>query len=197
MVGGEYDERYGRHEELARAAFRRVAEVGFEGLRLRQVAEDVGIDHSTLHHYMPTKQDLITAVAEYTTRQFRPTMPEQGEPADALREHLAELHALFVERPETLTVSAELDLRARRDPAVRDLLDRHEAGWRAALSELVESGAAHHRWAATARTEATVELIIAAVKGTRLTPSLAGKVFDQLHTLLTSHTPPDHRHSPG
>ena len=52
------------------AAFERVAEIGFEGLRLRQVAEQVGIDHSTLHHHFATKQALVAAVAEYTTRQF-------------------------------------------------------------------------------------------------------------------------------
>ena len=57
------------------AAFERVAEIGFEGLRLRQVAEQVGIDHSTLHHHFATKQALIVAVAEYTTRQFWPTAP--------------------------------------------------------------------------------------------------------------------------
>ena len=58
-----------------RAAYARVAEIGFEGLRLRQVAEQVGIDHSTLHHHFATKQALVAAVAEYTTRQFWTTAP--------------------------------------------------------------------------------------------------------------------------
>lgn len=34
-----------------------------EGLRLRQVADAVGIDHSTLHHHVATKQDLVEGVA--------------------------------------------------------------------------------------------------------------------------------------
>ena len=72
VVGGDRD---GRRTQLVAAAFRRVAESGFEGLRLRQVAEDVGIDHSTLHHHFATKQALVEAVAEYTTRQFWETAP--------------------------------------------------------------------------------------------------------------------------
>ena len=40
-----------RRQALVEAAYRRIAECGFEGLRLRDVAAEVGIDHSTIHHY--------------------------------------------------------------------------------------------------------------------------------------------------
>ncbi|MGH3813794.1 MAG: helix-turn-helix domain-containing protein [Pseudonocardiaceae bacterium] len=48
---------------MVRAAFDVIAEKGFEGLRLREVAAQVGIDHSTLHYYFPTRQDLVAAGA--------------------------------------------------------------------------------------------------------------------------------------
>ena len=54
-----------RRQALVEAAYRRIAECGFEGLRLRDVAAEVGIDHSTIHHYFPTKQALVTAVVDY------------------------------------------------------------------------------------------------------------------------------------
>lgn len=166
------------------AAFRRVAEVGFEGLRLRQVAEDAGIDHSTLHHYFASKQDLVQAVTEYTTGQFVPTAPAGRTPPERLRAHLAALQQLMHERPELLTVSAELDLRARRDPAVRAALDRQESGWRAALISVFEQGS----WAAPLTPAAAAELVIAAVKGVRLVPETAGEAFAALEALLIEDT---------
>lgn len=99
-----------------------MASSGLEGLRLRQVAEAVGIDHSTLHHHFATKQDLISAVAEYTTRQFWSTMPSATDPAVQLCGHLTALRTLITDWPELFLVTAELDLRARRDRSVQALL---------------------------------------------------------------------------
>ena len=179
MVGGGPVE---RREQLVEAAFRRVAEVGFEGLRLRQVAEDVGIDHSTLHHHFATKQDLIRAVTAFTTRQFWTTSPGGADPAAALRAHLGALRRLIAERPDLLVVTAELDLRARRDPDVAAELADQETGWRAALTSLLTAGNTAGTW--TVDPTAGAELVIAAVKGVRLTPAAAGQVFGQLEALL-------------
>jgi AcrR family transcriptional regulator len=170
-----------RREQIVVAAFERVAEIGFEGLRLRQVAEQVGIDHSTLHHYFATKQDLIAAVTEYTTRQFWPTGATGPDPAAALRQHLDALAQLTERRPELFAVSAELDLRARRDPEMAAVLARHEQGWRKLLTGLIERG----RWAVPVDAAQAAELVIATVKGVRLDPALAGPVLSQLGALLT------------
>lgn len=165
MVGGV------RREQLVEAAFRRVAEVGFEGLRLRQVAADVGIDHSTLHHHIATKQELIEAVALHTVSQFFDTSAGGG-----LRAHLVTLRRLMIERPDLFTVTMELDLRSRRDPAVREAMRRFESGWREALVGMLTPSVAHPETAA--------EVVIATVKGVRLDPSLASIVFDRLTELL-------------
>lgn len=53
-----------RRQALVEAAFRCIAEKGFEGLRLRDVAAKVGIDHSTLHYHFPTKEDLVAGQIE-------------------------------------------------------------------------------------------------------------------------------------
>lgn len=174
-----------RREQLVRSAYLRVAEVGFEGLRLRQVADDVGIDHSTLHHHIATKQELVNAVAEYATSQFWSTMPDDPDATAALRGHLAEIRRLFEQQPELFTVTAELDLRARRDPVVRALMDGYEAGWRTELRRVLVRGAEQGAWPATGLDD-TVELVIAAVKGARLAPAVADRVFDRLTAVLTS-----------
>jgi AcrR family transcriptional regulator len=184
VVGGDGAE---RRAQLVRAAFDRVAEGGFEGLRLRQVAEDVGIDHSTLHHHFATKQDLIGAVADYATRQFwvlGDSVPE--DPADAMRAHLAGLRQLINDWPELLVVTAELDLRARRDPVIAVALDHQQAGWREVLVSMLTRGNAGGAWAVDAA--ACAELVIAVVKGVRLAADLAGPAFAQLEQLLRRDT---------
>jgi AcrR family transcriptional regulator len=159
------------------AAFRRVAESGFEGLRLRQVAEDVGIDHSTLHHHFATKQDLVEAVAAYSTRQFWQTSPPAPEPATALRTHLRTLGQMIVERPDLFAVTVELDLRARRDPAVAAAMAGHESGWRERLVQILADLGPDP--------DTSAELVIATVKGVRLLPDVAGPVLEQLAAHLT------------
>jgi TetR/AcrR family transcriptional repressor of nem operon len=188
VVGGA---RVDRREQLVAAAFRRVAEAGFEGLRLRQVAEDVGIDHSTLHHHFATKQDLIGAIAEYTTRQFWTTGPETSDPASALRGHLLALRRMVEDQPHLFAVTVELDLRARRDPAVATAMARHEAGWRSFLTGVLVDGTTRGVWDLPVDAEATTELVIAAVKGVRLAPEAAAQVFGQLEALLVGRAPDD------
>jgi hypothetical protein len=69
-------------------------------------------------------------------------------------------------------VLRELDLRAARDPAMREMVDRYEDGWRRAMSE---------------RTEASnVELVIALVKGVSLQPDIAPTVLRELERLIAT-----------
>jgi AcrR family transcriptional regulator len=177
-------DRSDRRGEIVRAAFRQVAEVGFEGLRLRQIAEEVGIDHSTLHHHFPGKKDIVAGVAEYAIRQFGTTLPDGAGPADVLRGYLAHLRELLAESPEVFVVTAELSLRARRDPAVRAVMEHHEANWHRSLRDLLAAGKERRAWSARVDVDGAAQLVIAAVKGVQLAPSAAGAVFAQLDSLL-------------
>ena len=78
----------------------------------------------------------------------------------------------------------ELDLRAKRDAAVRLIIDRHEEGWRTALTEVLWHGRNEMILAEGLDTAAGVELIIATVKGVSLNPDSAGDVLHQLGLLL-------------
>src|SRR2546430_75371 len=173
-----------RRQALVEAAYRRIAECGFEGLRLRDVAAEVGIDHSTIHHYFPTKQALVTAVVDYATRQFWTSEPHAGTAADELRRHLARLARMIVERPELHIVVRELDLRARRDAEVRAVVASREEGWRISLAELFASGAPAGAWWPAADPAMAGELVIAAVKGASLDPEHAVGALHQLERLL-------------
>jgi len=174
-----------RRDALMRAAYQCLAAAGFEGLRMRDVAGHVGIDHSTIHHYFPTKQDLVVAVVDHTTRQFWSTTPRDGSPVDRLRGHLATLCQKIADEPELHVVLRELDLRARRDPALREIIASREEGWRNSLRALLAGAAADG--ALTPGVDPTVgaELIIATVKGASLTADRADDVLGLLDRLLT------------
>ena len=58
----EAEPRFDRRRALVAAAYTRIANEGFEGLRTRDVAADVGVNIATLHYYFPTKEALIRGV---------------------------------------------------------------------------------------------------------------------------------------
>ena len=158
------------------AAFEAIARRGFEGLRLREVARSVGIDHSTLHHYFATKQHLIEAVVIRATAPLYETIPEESQGGDRLTEHLLTLADAIGREPELFVVLAEIDLRARRDAGVRAAIDRVEQGWRQGLGALLDGDSA------------SVELVVATVKGVRLNPPAAANVLTRLAQLLTERS---------
>src|SRR5919204_2432556 len=106
-----------RQAELVEAAYRLLAERGFEGLRTRDVAGAVGLNVATLHYYYPTKEDLVRAVVGRAMGRFRSTLAPAGSPGEQLRAHLAGVRRLGRDEPELFAVMGELALRARRDRA--------------------------------------------------------------------------------
>jgi len=59
-----------RREALVLAAYRRLAEAGFEGLTTRDVADEVGVNIATLHYYFPSKEALIRGVVGHAMGRF-------------------------------------------------------------------------------------------------------------------------------
>ena len=178
-------EQLDRRQALVRAAFSVIAERGFEGFRLRPIAEVAGIDHSTLHHYFPAKADLIAAVLEHVTSQFEGTMRADLEPAARLRHHLDEIATAVVHRPELFVVLDELEMRARRDETIAVTLKHDERGWRHALAMIFAEGIERGSWSVAVDVDASVELVIATLKGIRLRPDTAEAVVGQLCDLFS------------
>lgn len=56
--------------KLVRSAYQLIAEKGMAGLRIREVASRVGLNHATLLYYFPTKEALIKGVVDYCAHQF-------------------------------------------------------------------------------------------------------------------------------
>jgi AcrR family transcriptional regulator len=139
------DEHGKRRLALLRAAFDVIAEVGFEGLRTRAVAQRAGVNIATLHYYFPTKQQLIEGVAEWMGARFvtlhGPSPQPSGIPAlDRLRQEFSDGLFYRLEHPELLLVIQEFSLRGKRDPEVQKIVLQLNGYWRSGLEYLIRSG---------------------------------------------------------
>src|SRR5205814_4098167 len=105
-----------RRGALVRAAYNQIAEHGFEGLRTREVAGEVGVNIATLHYYFPTKEKLIEGVVEHAMRRFQSTLEPHGTSADQLRNYLRAVRRLVQVEPDLGAVLGALMLRSSRDP---------------------------------------------------------------------------------
>ena len=134
-----------RRKLIVEAAFKTIARDGFEGLRTRDIAEQIGINSATLHHYFPTKEDLIAGVADHLETRLR------SEKSPATHDHLPPTLATFdsqfkdvvfyhMEKPDILAVYREFVARAPRDPDIRALVERLHNGWRAGIVAALRRG---------------------------------------------------------
>lgn len=170
-----------RRQELVLAAYARIASEGFEGLRTRDVAADVGINVATLHYYFPTKEALIRGVVGHAMQRFATTMPKGGPAAEQLRGHLSALRRLLKEEPELGAVLCELALRTPRDSAIASIVWGADEPWyrllRGLLARAVEQGGLD----AGLDPDAAAGLMISVIKGLNLPmePSIRAQRVDQ------------------
>lgn len=131
----------GRRQELVLAAFNQIAEQGFEGLRTREVAAEVGLNIATLHYYFPTKEALIRGVVDEAMRRFRSTLEPHGSPADQLRTHLRAVRQLLRTDPKLRAVMGELALRSARDQSIARIMRQTNDAWYRTLRGLLRRAA--------------------------------------------------------
>ncbi len=129
-----------RRQDLIDAAYRAIAERGFEGLRTRDVAAEAGVNIATLHYYFPTKESLIRGVVDHAMSRFRSTLAPHGTPVSQLRDHLRAAKRLLLDEPELGTVMAELALRSSRDEAIGAILSETFVAWQTTMRALLRRG---------------------------------------------------------
>lgn len=159
-----------RRRELTRIAYYQLAERGFEGLRVRDVANAAGVNIATLHYYFPTKEDLIYAVIGYLAEQFQvpAVAPPAGKEVSALEElrwEFADLRERIRTAPEQIAVLAELHARARRDPNLAAALRGLDAGWQGYLAGIIERGIREGIFRSDVEPFQAAEAIVAQMKG--------------------------------
>jgi AcrR family transcriptional regulator len=130
-----------RRAALVNAAYRQIAAHGFEGLRTRDVAAEVGVNIATLHYYFPTKEKLIEGVVAHAMGRFRTTLESSGASGDLLGSYLKGVRRLLTAEPELGAVMGELALRSARDPALGRILWEMNEAWHKTVRGLLRRAA--------------------------------------------------------
>ncbi len=152
------------------AAYRRLAEAGFEGLRTRDVAAEVGVNIATLHYYFPTKEALIRGVVSHAMDRFRTTFAPGSKPGEQLAAQFQGVRRLAKEEPELFDVLGELALRSGRDPAIAAILNETFAAWRMTLRTLVQHAQDERFIDKRLDPDAVASLVMATLNGLFMVP---------------------------
>lgn len=180
----------GRKDELVLAAYRRIAERGFEGLRTRDVAAEAGVNIATLHYYFPTKEALIRGVVGHAMGRFRTTFAAGTRPGEQLAAQLRGVRRLATTEPELFVVMGELALRSGRDPAIAAIFSETMAAWHATLRGLVLHAQADGFVDKRLDPDAVASLVMATLNGLFMVPvanaasERVGNALGQLESFL-------------
>lgn len=133
-------------QQLRRAAVALFASRGFHATGIRQLADTVGINSSTLYHYMGTKEDLLFAIVQDSSRRLidaAQRLADLGLAPDSMMCALVQMHVSVhaTHREETAVVDNELRHLdpERRDHAV-ELRDAYEGFWTRTIVDGVKDG---------------------------------------------------------
>jgi AcrR family transcriptional regulator len=133
-----------RREGILGVTFAHLVARGFEGLRIRDIAQAVGINQATLLYHFHDKEELIVALVDDLIARFRSVNEgrytiETGSFA-AFDAHLRTLGELFVTSPEMYVALNEIGARALRHPKIAAKIANVEENWAAYISTLLRAG---------------------------------------------------------
>jgi AcrR family transcriptional regulator len=168
-----------RRQALVLAAFNQIAERGFEGLRTREVAAEVGVNIATLHYYFPTKEALIRGVVEHAMDRFRSTLAPHGSPGEQLGNHLRAVRELLLEEPQIGVVMGEISLRSARDESLAALLGEMYEGWQTTMRGLLRRGARSGDLRPELDSDDVAALVVATLSAMTLPTMTASRRTDQ------------------
>lgn len=135
-----------RKREIAEAARAELLEKGFEGLRMRAVADRCGINVATLDYHAGGKTGLIALVASSLVEDFKSThlqTDRSGMTAiDELAQELRDFRAVRSEYPDIHPIMATLSRRAPNDPEIARHILPMKAHWHDRIAGILSKGIA-------------------------------------------------------
>src|SRR5258708_21538483 len=113
LKNGDVPKRAERRRAIIDAAYQTLAEKGFEGLRMREIAERAGMNHATLHYYFAGKEALIEGVLDFIVQELsigRDPAAETGamDARQQLSAHFGQILDQIREKPEMFIVLTEI-----------------------------------------------------------------------------------------
>lgn len=186
-----------RRKELILIAYDHIAKRGFEGLRVRDVAGEAGINNATLHYYFPTKEDLIKGVVDYMIQEFSTSFfpasaKDTADAWEALHGEFEDARYRLQKTPEQFLVYIELLVRSLREPSIRKIFKQFDEGWRNSLKANIEKGIEEGTFRTDVDPNMVTTLLLLQIKGMMLQMlidprrAIANEVFDQLSLQVKS-----------
>ncbi|GAB1819771.1 TetR/AcrR family transcriptional regulator [Herbidospora sp. RD11066] len=155
-----------RRAQIVDAAQQAIATQGFEGLRVRDIAGQVGINIATLHYYFPTKEALVGAVAARIARTLEPVPPVRHDDARrALVEDVDRILARFEADRSQFVVLNEVYARAGRDGNLYEVLRPSDEAWEAHLRAIFVAGREQGSFRADLDPDGATTLVMGFFKG--------------------------------
>ena len=184
-----------RKSRIVKATFQALAEKGFEGLRMREIARHAALDHATLHYYFAGKEALISGVLDYIVEDLSigRSRAKSAQPATARKRlvaHFQDLQRQRREHPEMFIVLSEIEARSMRDPAVRAVMAKNHAGWKAFVGSIVEAGVQAGEFRSDLDVPAATTLIVATLRGFSIANTPARQMAASLCQLENWLLPP-------
>ncbi|MEU1273205.1 TetR/AcrR family transcriptional regulator [Streptomyces sp. NPDC005799] len=170
-----------------------IAQKGFEGFRVREVADVVGINIATLHYHFPSKEALVAAVVDRIVGRLDQVPPLQEsanlDPRTHLSRHMGVVLDQFDDNRQQFVVLNELNTRAVRDETVCETLAASDIAWREYLVEILRAGRDGGHFRADLDPEAAATLVIGFLRSLLFHPAAsadtARRAADELLRCLT------------
>lgn len=182
-----------RRVAIALAARRIIFERGLEGLRTRDIAASVGINIATLHYHVPTKEALVALVAESLRHDFKAQAmrhPRTGKNGlERLHLEFDDFRETVLEMPELVVVLTELIARARRDPAVAEIMIPMREFWKNQIADVFRLGIADGSFRSDVDPDAAALIVTGAVsdcwRQSDMSPALLDQFLAELERAFT------------
>jgi AcrR family transcriptional regulator len=182
-----------RRAEVLAAGVRVLRRMGFERMRLRDVAKEAGVSIGLLQHYFETREQLaqecFAAACGERARDFAQSALAEGsawERISQMIDHAFGAAALH----KRAAMWVDLCAAAGRDPGLRREAALVQDVWRAPLAAAISDGEASGEFRLRLDADATVEALLALVDGAEVAATIGGNDFSpgRLHTAALETT---------
>lgn len=161
---------YNRKQQIIDIACQLIAEKGFEGIRTREIADRVSINHATVHYHFKDKETLIAAVVQTITEKIYQTDTDpltlQSESArEKLATYLCNNLLQRQRYPERFIVLGELTMRANRDQKIEQILLALDENWYTRMQAVLDAGVESGEFRQNLHTKSIAMLLINLLRG--------------------------------
>ncbi|MBI3561513.1 MAG: TetR/AcrR family transcriptional regulator [Gammaproteobacteria bacterium] len=178
-------------DQILASAQRLVQQRGFNGFSYADIADEVGIRKASLHHYFPTKTDLVLTLVEVYTAQLEAELlriSNAPSPANAKLRAYAEIYHGTLESGRMCLGGMLATESLTLDPALLPSLKRFFARNTEWLTEILAVGHVQHLFVLTGSAADHARMLLSALQGALLIARATGDhaAFDMTVSLLIS-----------